>query len=356
MEEPSINISENTQSIWKPDVVVIGPGGVKGYLELGALYKLEKEHFYDNTLKFTGVSAGAGIALLIVAGYTVNETIRTVWDVNLLSDITDLSIEQIRDRGGLFSGNSIEQLLTSKVKQKFGMIPTLQQLYMFTGKTLQTVTYNADEQRTEYLDKDTEPQLSCVQAVMMSLAIPFVIQARRYKGKDYVDGAVGNPYPVDIHDDGETNVLGIYISSEKQISTGIIRKAFNILHASMDQLRIRIIESSSDRCKHIKLCSSVLDSTGATVSDAGKKEMIRKGYAEATKFLDTLKNPDKYKVLLGEDEEIPVVSTDLKNEPTDLTNDTNETISGVLNILDNLNDSLNINLSNPLQPDVSDIN
>ena len=39
-------------SDWKPSVLVLGPGGIKGHLELGALLILEKEGYLSNIHQF----------------------------------------------------------------------------------------------------------------------------------------------------------------------------------------------------------------------------------------------------------------------------------------------------------------
>ena len=297
-------------SEWRPNVLVLGPGGVKGFLELGALLQFEKKGYFENIEYYTGCSAGAAIVLLIVAGYKISEILQICWNINVLNDITDLDIKDIKEKTGLISNKTVETLLTNKIIEKFGKVLTLKQLYYATGKIINIVTYNLDDDQTEYFNKDTEPNISCIHAVMMSMAIPLLMQSRRYKGRDYIDGAIGNPYPIDIHDDGINQILGIYISSSKGNNSGILKKAYKMLHASMGQIRNRIINTSSKQCKHLELNSNIMDATGITVPIELKKEMIRSGYQEANKFIEKIQNPNKYRILLSDDEEIPIASSD----------------------------------------------
>ena len=58
---------KESKSLWPPEVIVIGPGGCKGFLELGALLYLEKEGYLRSVKTYAGVSVGAVISLLIVS-------------------------------------------------------------------------------------------------------------------------------------------------------------------------------------------------------------------------------------------------------------------------------------------------
>jgi len=301
-----------SDDIWKPEAVVLGPGGVKGYLELGALLRLEECHgFFDNVTHYTGCSIGSAIALLMVAGYKSMEIIEIVIGMDVLNELYDgINIEEIKSNRGLLKNKTMEQKLTMLIRKKYGKVLTLGELYYASSKILTVVATNTNKERVEYLNKDTDPHLSCVQAVMMSSAMPFVIQKRWHNGCTYSDGALGNPYPIDIHDDGNTNVLGIYIdgrpddTSHRKTWTQEI--GFNI-HFAMTAHRQRIIKTSTDKCRHIGLKSTVVDSIGLTVTMADKSMMINNGFSTANVFLARLKDPDRFNVLLGNDDEIPMV-------------------------------------------------
>ena len=295
--------------MWIPDVIVLGPGGAKGYLELGLLLAFEKENYYSRTDIWRGCSIGSAIALLIVSSYTITEIINDCIDVNIINDVTDINIDHITESPGLLSNKSVENLLKLRTSQKFGMVPTLKQLYMATGILLELVTFNLDKYRPEYLSKDTEPNLSCVEAVMMSMAMPGLICPRIHKSHVYVDGAIGDPYPILGHDDGEKRVLGIYIDSvhsSHSSDKNIVRYLYRCAQASMKVLRDRAIEAASDNCKHIALRTPVFDTTGLTLDYNAKRAMIEHGYKIGMIFLNRIKNPDKYRLVLDDDEEIPI--------------------------------------------------
>ena len=297
--------------IWKPNVIVLGPGGAKGFLELGCMKRLyEEDYFLENVRYYTGVSVGAAIALLIVAGYTPDEAIDLCLSVNLIEDLGNIDFTKAKEKMGLIENKLVEEKLKDAIKEKFGIIPTLKQLYMITEIVYTAVTYNSDKMRVEYLDKDTEPDLSCVQAALMSMTIPFLIQPKKYKTYIYYDGAIADPYPVLYHDNGENNILGIYISSEQDCYSSNNNPKlvlYRLIQAGMKRLRDISIKYSSDNVKNIGLETTVKDTTGLSIDEESRKNMINAGYNCADEFLKINKNPEKYNISLDEYDEIPTI-------------------------------------------------
>jgi len=308
------------REIWIPDVIVLGPGGAKGYLILGFMKALEEDKYYLKTHEWIGCSIGASIALMLSAEYTMTHIIDDCIDINVINDIKDINLEHISEKPGLLTIKKIEDLLKLRMIERFGMVPTLRQLYMATGNLLKIVTFNRTKMRSEVLSKDTEPNLSAVEAVMMSMAIPGLVAPRIYKNNIYVDGALGDPYPILISDDGIKKILGIYIDSEQEINQTYdhpsyidiikiwIMHMYGCLQASMKVLRDNSLKLSSSNCKHVSLNTPVIDTTGISLNKEGKLNMINVGYNEGIRFLRELKDPAKYKILLDDNEEIPNIN------------------------------------------------
>ena len=111
--------------------------------------------------------------------------------------MTDFDFNGILEHRGLISNEPVRKRLTELVVDKFGSLPNLYQLYMQTGKALTTVTLNATDKISVYMNPFTHGDVSCVDAVLYSMNIPFLFYQLIYQGKIYVDGAFANPYPVD---------------------------------------------------------------------------------------------------------------------------------------------------------------
>lgn len=275
---------------WSPTVLVLGPGGVKGFLELGALLVFEREKILERIRHYVGVSVGAVISLLLVAGYSVSEIITEALEVNIFQDISTINIAEAKANSGLISNRVVKDLLLQRLEEKFGFVPTLGQLYSATGVLFTIVTMNLDKDRAEYISKETDPNLSAVDAVMLSMNIPLLFYKIKHKGCVCIDGAFGDPYPVGEYDDGNTDILGIYIVTRRPdiasaTDSNFLLYLYKIIDSTMTYSRYKTMQRASDRCRHLELVSPTFDTVGLTVDTKAKNAMIIHGYREAEKFL-----------------------------------------------------------------------
>jgi len=331
------------KQIWRPDIMVLGPGGAKGFLELGCLERLfEDIYFLEKVTHWTGVSIGSSIALLIVCGFTIDDIKELCLEVNIIEDIISINLDEAKNNLGLMRNKTVETKLKTNIKKKFGFIPTLKQLYFLTGIVYTAVTFNTDKIRPEFMNKDTEPDLDCVEATLMSMAIPGLIQPRKYKGNLYVDGALGASYPVWFHDDGKNKILGIYISSEQDCYSSYNNPslfAYRLIQSGMKVNRDLSIRFSSKNVKHIPLKTYIKDTTGLSMTKENKLELIQNGYKCADDFLKINQEPEKYCIDMSEEEEIPFINETLNT----LTN----SINTFVNLLtDKLNQEQEENINN----------
>ena len=307
---------------WFPRVLVIGPGGFKGLKALGFLSPIEDFGLLQYTDTYCGVSVGAIISLLIVAGYQIREIVGEAATLDIFKDMENISVKSIMDNKGLLSNEPVKRRLTQLVLNKFGTVPTLRGLYLQTGKAFVAVTLNATDEECEIMGPFTHPNVSCVDATMFSMNIPFVFYQLIYHGKTYADGALGNPYPIDYFDDGHTNILGIYMKganstpnlshnrnamsihppsgtilhrvepvrpvSESEGSIPIGTYFSKIIHSLMDQRRNNIIQNSSQRCKHVCLETKVVNVVDYNLSTDDKAHMLVEGFNEGKSFLSQL--------------------------------------------------------------------
>jgi predicted acylesterase/phospholipase RssA len=280
---------------WDPTVLILGPGGIRGFLELGALLLFEKERYLERINKYVGVSVGAIISLLLVAGCSVTEIISDAVDVNIFQDISCINPTESKQKMGIISNRHIQERLIKRMESKFGIIPTMEQLYLITGKILTCVSLNIDTEKVEYINKDTYPTICCVDAVLMSMNIPFLFYKIKHNGHVYIDGALGDPYPIHLYDDGETDILGIYINSKtpthlKSADDSLPLYFYKVAFAAMTQLKNMRIANASSRCKHLRLSTTVLDTIGITSDLETKSQMIMIGFEKAQRFVRRLRN------------------------------------------------------------------
>jgi predicted acylesterase/phospholipase RssA len=335
MESP-----QNLIHPWFPRVSVIGPGGAQGFKVLGFLSPVEDSGLLNYVDTYCGVSVGAIISLLIICGYQIREIVGEAAKLDIFKEIEDFNFKSMIENQGLMSNEPARKRLTQLVIDKFGNVPTLYSLYMRTGKAFVTVTLNATDEECVIMDPFKTPDISCVDATMFSMNIPFLFYQLVYRGKVYVDGAIANPYPVDYFDDGKTNILGIYTktvqnnsisgllgnpnetnsehdftpstcniqrsigsrtiiqkiedtrpANDSQIMTctrKIITYALKISHSLIDQRRNHIIQQASTHCKHVCLETKISDITGYSINVEDKGHMLVEGFNEGKAFLSQL--------------------------------------------------------------------
>lgn len=303
----TLDISNLSLNEWTPEILILGPGGIKGFLELGALCLLEEEGYLKNIKTYVGVSIGAIIGLLLVAGYKPIEIIENALDTNLFQDLSSINFENIKHNTGLISNKSIKDKLIELMEEKFGFVPNLQQLYLATGLEFMCVSMNLSKDQAEYISYKTEPDINCVDAVLLSSNIPLLFYKLKYKGCIYIDGAFGNPYPIDQYDNNKVQILGIYITGQNKERTAsqtipddfpIAIYLYKIIDSSIIQIRDRIIKNSSSCCKHLRLFCSTIDTIGLTIDMKAKSQMVLQGYHVAKQFIYQIHNPKQEEIII----------------------------------------------------------
>lgn len=277
----------------KFDVLVLGPGGAKGYLELGALLKLKQEGYLDDISKIVGCSVGSIIGLLLITGYSPEEIFIISLLLNFFQDIHSVKIDNIVKNEGLISNDKIKIPISFFVKEKLGFVPTLEQLYNATGIEFTIVAVNITKCRVEYINYENNPGLSCVDAALLSVNIPFLFYNIKHNNDLYIDGKFGNPYPIDIYDTGENNILGVHITTpyeveEKESDHNFINYILRVLCYPFVQIKRNNIDQCSDKCYHLNLHSDQLYITDVSMSVEEKGKLFILGYTTSDEFCKKL--------------------------------------------------------------------
>ena len=275
---------------WKPRVLVVGPGGLKGFCELGALdYLHYKTTILSECKTFVGVSVGAIISLLYVVGYEPRDIVLEMMDLKIDPSLSSLSIEDIIHQGGLFPQTVIEEQLMHLVKKKLGYVPSLKRLNTITGKEFGCVAYNQTKNRSEYLSHKTTADMNCVKAVQLSCNLPGFFQRQSFRDDEFRDGAICDPYPLKRFDDGATPILGIWVSTihtsthSKDIR-GIIDEALRYVMLLINNLRDAEKKELSDNCKHLEITTIQRNVIAMSVNCDAVASMLLEGFESAEEF------------------------------------------------------------------------
>lgn len=167
------------------EYLVIGPGAMGIFAMLGYLKTIEN-HLTD-VKEISGASAGSILALLFALGKTVDEMI----DVSLTLNISDLVKPNLKCFIRSYGVIDAEPLRREFVNI-CGCDPTFSEL----EKKIHISAFCVNTGKTEYFSKDTHPNMKVLDAVCMSIAIPFVFSSREYNGHTYVDGGTIESMPL----------------------------------------------------------------------------------------------------------------------------------------------------------------
>ena len=204
--------------------LVLAGGATSGILEYGALKYLSKQEFYNiaNIKTIYGTSIGACIGAILCLKYDWKSLddfiIKRPW--NKLVNLSPGDFLEVIPKKGLLSSEFLVKAVTPLLEAKdLSEDITLNELYEFSNVELHLLTVRVNEFTIMDMSYKTHPDLSLLQAISMSSALPLLFQPIEYEDNYYVDGGVLNNYPVDycLKNTGckKEEVLGINFIKEK---------------------------------------------------------------------------------------------------------------------------------------------
>lgn len=278
------------------DCVVLSGGGQKGIGQLGALHYHHEISTLQPTI-YAGTSVGSAISLLLACGYTPMEIFNRVRELSTFSSTEPqrelwANISAIITHFGLISVTTVTRIIEPLVIEKLGYIPTLGELRSKFGKTLVVSVFNSTKMMCEYFTPDTRPNLLTLDAVKISCAVPILFHRIRYDGCYYVDGGIGDNFPLDPVRAMAKRILGVLVTGVDLSGdeTSFIDYVYRLLLAPTavnTLLRARNPPENTELI-HLNLNNAFLN---IGVSHSERMEMFMCGYLEA-KQLHTRKRMD----------------------------------------------------------------
>ena len=178
--------------------LAIGPGAMAYFAFLGALGALRDCHELDNLEDISGASAGGLLAFF----YVVAEgNIKTILDYSIdipIKDIMKPNIRQFLKNFGLVSQRKIKNVIIDIIRVFFSkedltfrelqeIRPTMPNVYISA--------YCVNLGRTEYFSCVSTPNMSVVDALCMTIAVPFLFATIEHQGRKYIDGGTMEDTP-----------------------------------------------------------------------------------------------------------------------------------------------------------------
>ena len=271
--------------------LVLSSGSIIGISYLGCLQILEERNLVENIENILGCSVGALFGLYMCLGYNSSELHQILKKVNF-SDLTNIEYDDIinfTENLGLQDGIKIMKITEIMIKAKTKNPDiTFSELYNLTKKNLIVLTTCLTDRKEEYFNYILTPDVKIIDAVRMSISIPFLFKPVIYKNKYYVDGAVINSYPMDYFKDEMDKTLGILIHTLGSCNIKNIEDfCLSILFCSLINKKNDTYEKYKHNTilisKYTKACSGFEFS----IDDEVKEVLIKIGRDQCEKALDS---------------------------------------------------------------------
>ena len=166
------------------EYLVIGPGAMGGFSMLGYLKTIEKS--LDNIKEYSGASAGAILVVFLALGFTVDEILYKLAELQG-KNLIKLNLKCFMNKYGLIDLEPIRH----KFIDIFESDPTFSEI----DKKIYISAFCVNTSKTVYFSKDSHPDMKVIDAICMSIAVPFIFSSYRYQGLIYVDGGTVETLP-----------------------------------------------------------------------------------------------------------------------------------------------------------------
>jgi NTE family protein len=295
------------------NTLVCSGGGTKGVAYVGVIKYLDKlkklrlieemdKNINENNYiypkidikRITCVSVGCFMGLLYTLNYNCEELEEMIYNIDF-EDLSDIKIRNFLQKYGLESGKKlIEWLATFLIKKGYNQDVTFSQLYKKTGIHLQILASNVNKYTLGVFDYEKTPKLKVLKAIRMSISIPFLFSAEKYKGDIYVDGGLVANHPMYLFKDDLSTVLGCKLVTFNEITPEHDVKIENFTDYMSNVLQFFMLEKerrSSRLDKYIShtICIDAYKITNFVnykLTLEEKKLLIQSGYDSAKIFFE----------------------------------------------------------------------
>ena len=292
--------------------IILEGGGVKGIAFVGGLRALSDRDLISNIKQIAGSSAGGIVAVLMAVGYSISDMEQIFKDINF-NKLKDDSFGFFRDSArllkhyGIYKGDYFKKLMGEFIRKKTGDDKfTFKQLFEKTGTELLLTGTNLSYRKTDYFHVKTTPDMAIVDAIRITMSIPFFFKSIEYNGCIYGDGGIACNFPFSSFwqidgNEGELSqeylneTIGMKVETAKEMlgyKGELVKYDINNLFEYGENLieTLRVIierqNTKQDTLSRTVLIPACISSMKFDITTDEKKELYDIGFETTTKYIN----------------------------------------------------------------------
>jgi NTE family protein len=293
-------------------------GGVKGVAYVGAIKELDKANLYNTIERVSGTSAGALMAGMICAGYSVAAIEELMVSIIFNKFKKGWNPFRILTHFGLYTGdyiiNFVEDFLKHSPKNLTAEA-TFMDMKNAGCKDLYVFACNTGMHTIHEFSADRTPDCKVAEAVRASMSIPFFFKGWTFKNDTavrkhiYIDGGVVYNYPLSFFDDDRftpvdvnPESIGLYLYSTqkpKDIAFRFGRPLFfsrHLFESILDAQDYLVFRDREQMDRSIMIDDLGLAATDFNITTDQKNALIASGSNAARAFIAKMAAAGKHQV------------------------------------------------------------
>lgn len=240
--------------------LALGSGGFRGLAHIGVLKVLE-----ENGIKIDYIS-GASVGAIVAAYYAMYDNVSEIqkrleaWPIDSLYKFIDLNW-----RGGFIAGNKFHDFLDKEFSSES---------FSKTKIPLQIIATDLEKGAPHIFSSG---RLS--PAVRASISVPLVFTPAKQDGRQFIDGGLSNPVPLNLLKDmGAELLIGVNLYHKNEF----VSRNFSVPNVALRSTRIALYNLAQ---ADIKLADIIISpDTSPIISNQSLKKYNRQNVAELIKI------------------------------------------------------------------------
>lgn len=294
------------------NILLFSGGGIKGIAYIGVFKKLEEfkkkkellqqeENYDENKCKLPilkinrvcAVSVGSIFSLIYLLNYTYDEMLEEVLKVNF-DILKNIKIINLASKYGLDNGVLLMNWICGLMEKKdYNKEITLLELYNKTNVRFDIMATNLNKYTYKSFNYIDTPDVKVIDAIKMSISIPFIYTINEYEDDIYVDGGVINNYPIEMFTEDLEKLIGFKLINHGELESHTVDEEINNIEDYIYHvLTCFMIQKEKEKSKNVKYYNSTVyiptnglkDTLNFKISKKEKMNLINTGYKQTELF------------------------------------------------------------------------